>query len=203
MLTNRIREWRKLRGLSMDQLAEAARTTKGQIHKLETSKRRLTVDWVVRLAKPLGCDPRELMTFDTASIVSPTEEDTTLRNLPIHGTKPNERGEAILTARPVDYVPRPYYLAQAREAYGLLMPDNSMVPMYRKDQILFVNPTRNPMLSKGVVLIDKGQVILVREFGGERDDYFLIRVYKPEPQTVKIPHKAGLVMHLVLGTAES
>lgn len=58
---NRIRFWRQQKGWTLQQLAEAAATTRAQIDKLERGTRRLTVDWMVRLAAPLGCDPRSLM----------------------------------------------------------------------------------------------------------------------------------------------
>lgn len=58
---NRIREWRQKRGWSLQQLADAIGTSKSQVDKLEKGTRRLTVEWMVRLATPLDCDPRELM----------------------------------------------------------------------------------------------------------------------------------------------
>ncbi|MEJ0062123.1 MAG: helix-turn-helix transcriptional regulator [Alphaproteobacteria bacterium] len=64
MTPNHIRFWRQKRGWTLQQLAEAAGTTKAQVDKLERGSRRLTVDWMVRLAKPLGCDPRALMLAD-------------------------------------------------------------------------------------------------------------------------------------------
>lgn len=63
-LPNRIRFWRQQKGWTLQQLAEAADTTRAQIDKLERGTRRLTVDWMVRLATPLGCDPRSLMALN-------------------------------------------------------------------------------------------------------------------------------------------
>lgn len=58
---NRIQEWRTLRGLSHEKLAAEANTSRGQIYQLETGARRLTDEWMNRLAKPLRCEPSDLM----------------------------------------------------------------------------------------------------------------------------------------------
>jgi transcriptional regulator with XRE-family HTH domain len=58
---NRIRELREKRGLSLQQVAEGAGTTFQQIHKLELGKRRLTDEWMRRLAPVLGVHPAALL----------------------------------------------------------------------------------------------------------------------------------------------
>jgi len=55
---------REARGLSLDALAIEAGTTNQQVSLLETGKRRLTVDWLLRLAEPLKCHPWELVASD-------------------------------------------------------------------------------------------------------------------------------------------
>lgn len=52
---------REARGLSLEALATEAGTTNQQISLLEVGKRRLTVDWLLRLALPLKCHPWELV----------------------------------------------------------------------------------------------------------------------------------------------
>lgn len=54
-----LKEWRDFRGLSQEQLAEAAKpsASKSAISKLEKGKRKLTAAWMRRLAPPLGIDP--------------------------------------------------------------------------------------------------------------------------------------------------
>ena len=55
---------REARGISLEALATEAGTTNQQVSLLETGKRRLTVDWLLRLAKPLKCHPWELVASD-------------------------------------------------------------------------------------------------------------------------------------------
>ena len=64
---NRIREWRHRRGLSVEELARRSRTTPSQISKLERGERRLTLDWMTRLAKALACRREDLLPSDLAA----------------------------------------------------------------------------------------------------------------------------------------
>jgi transcriptional regulator with XRE-family HTH domain len=59
---NRIAEIRKKRGLSMEKLAEKLNTSRGQIFQLETGKRKLTHEWMLRLAQALQCRPEDFIT---------------------------------------------------------------------------------------------------------------------------------------------
>lgn len=58
---NRIRKIRVDRGLSQAVLGEKCNTTKQQIFKLEKAQRRLTVEWLFRLAGALDCHWAELV----------------------------------------------------------------------------------------------------------------------------------------------
>ena len=60
-MLNNIRKLRKLRGYSQEKLGELASTTKTQISRLEKGDRGLSQAWMVRLAKPLGCSPADLL----------------------------------------------------------------------------------------------------------------------------------------------
>ena len=71
---NRIRELREARGLSAADLAEKVGTSQPQITRLERGERRLTVDWMQRIAKALDCQPSDLMA--TATLAEFQEEIT-------------------------------------------------------------------------------------------------------------------------------
>ena len=69
---NRVREWRQRKGLSIEELARRSRTTASQISKLERGERRLTLDWMTRLAKGLGCRREDLLPTEAESQVRAT-----------------------------------------------------------------------------------------------------------------------------------
>lgn len=62
---NRIRELREARGLSAADLADLVGTSQPQITRLERGERRLTADWMTRLARALNCTPADLMAAAT------------------------------------------------------------------------------------------------------------------------------------------
>lgn len=60
-MKNRIKTMREARGWSLEMLAARSDTTNQQISALEMGKRRLTVDWLIRLSNALNCHPWELV----------------------------------------------------------------------------------------------------------------------------------------------
>lgn len=72
-MNNRIRVLREARGLTLDSLASKIGATNQQLSLLETGKRRLTVDWLIRLSIPLDCHPWELVSSDLPQAPSPDE----------------------------------------------------------------------------------------------------------------------------------
>jgi repressor LexA len=82
---NRIRQLRKARGLTLEQLAAlvphpvtGAATDVSTISKLELSKRALTTDWMHRLAGALGVEP--------AALLASGADFTPVRRVPLIGT---------------------------------------------------------------------------------------------------------------------
>lgn len=60
-MDNRILELRKERGLTLAQLAEKTGSTAQQIGRLEKGERRLTTDWMAKIARALDVLPEDLM----------------------------------------------------------------------------------------------------------------------------------------------
>lgn len=60
-MANRLRELRKAQGLTMEALSARANTTASQINKLEKGDRRLTDEWMHRLARALDCNAADLI----------------------------------------------------------------------------------------------------------------------------------------------
>lgn len=61
MEENRIKEWRELRGLTMEVLAERMGTTASQVNKLEKGQRELTQSWIFKAAAALGVHPADIL----------------------------------------------------------------------------------------------------------------------------------------------
>lgn len=56
-----LRHWRELRGLSQEDLAQAAECGQQQISKLERGEHSMDISWAQRFAKALGTTPAEIM----------------------------------------------------------------------------------------------------------------------------------------------
>jgi len=63
-MENRIKEIRTQKGMTLQQVADKAGTTKAQVMKLEKGDRRLTDVWMVRLSIAMSCDPKELLSIN-------------------------------------------------------------------------------------------------------------------------------------------
>jgi len=71
---NRIGELRRAKGLSLAALAKQANTTAATIDRLEKGKIKLSVDWLSRLAGPLGVRPGDLVHWSEAQLPEPSGE---------------------------------------------------------------------------------------------------------------------------------
>lgn len=58
---NGVKVCRARAGISQEELARRVGTNRQQIQRLETGYRKLTLDWIERLAKALGCEPDDII----------------------------------------------------------------------------------------------------------------------------------------------
>lgn len=74
-ISENIRRIREAKGLSRTQLAQrcSPQSSSQQIERLEKGERRLTVDWIERIAKALGVDPGVLIAGDGEQFVMTPE----------------------------------------------------------------------------------------------------------------------------------
>jgi transcriptional regulator with XRE-family HTH domain len=77
-MTNRVRELRVGAGLTIEAMANALSVSKAQVSMLETGHRRLTVDWLIRIAEVLQCHPW-LLVSDGADLAANAQEQAVLR----------------------------------------------------------------------------------------------------------------------------
>jgi len=70
---NQIRAFREAQKMSLESLATLVGTTNQQISLLETGRRRLTVEWLVRLAEALSCHPWALVADDLPKQMRPED----------------------------------------------------------------------------------------------------------------------------------
>ncbi len=200
---NNIRVFRQKKQWTLQQLAEACGTTRSQIDKLEKGQRRLTVEWMVRLAKPLGCDPRDLPAgaFQGTSGGAPSEGEDL--DLPILGAVFVKGQQNLqLTREPIDQTKRPSFLAHTRDAYAFYMVAQDMAPMYRPRQLLFVNPHKPPLCGCGVVVLETDGQIVVADYVGQDQGGVRVRSYAPKMKERIIPFERIAALHSIVAATE-
>ena len=147
-LPNRIRFWRQQKGWTLQQLADAAATSRAQIDKLEHGTRCLTVDWMVRLAAPLGCDPRSLMA--TTGLAEVAQQPLTPSPLPLFALK--LRQERAYRASSNAQNPFHPPLHHGADAYTIILPPGWRQALRGPARYALVQPCA-PLRHDSLVLI--------------------------------------------------
>ena len=197
--TNRIKFWRRQRGWTLQQLADAADTTRAQIDKLERGTRRLTVDWMVRLAKPLGCDPRSLM--DMAAFPAAPPSDV-IPVFPLRPVRKTAGGYKLYRATAPATVPRPYFLNGATNAYAVIVPDHACAPALRVGQTAFLSPAQKPRAEQPVCVTHSDQSCAFYIFIRRAKDKIHLRQTQPAPRIVAFSPGEIIAIAPVIGTVE-
>jgi phage repressor protein C with HTH and peptisase S24 domain len=108
-----------------------------------------------------GVDPGWLLYGDggrgMADVIAPPslipgEELVGARDFPVYAAAMGGHGHEIVTFDPIDWVKRPVILERVKGAYGILVVNTSMSPMYRPNDIALINPHLAPTPDTEVVL---------------------------------------------------
>ena len=201
--TNRIKEWRLKKSWTLQTLADAIGTSKSQIDKLEKGERRLTIDWMLRLAGALECEPLDLVTNEDTAKNKPAPTQSIYDLIPVRSAA---RGgceqEMFLQDGPIDQVMRPACLSNVKDAYAIYVVGDSMSPMYRPGQLLFVNPFRPATKGRGVVITKTNSAVLIKEFVRSDNNHVTLKEYQPEIREFSIPLVEIKDIHVVTGSQE-
>ncbi|PWC81216.1 transcriptional regulator [Azospirillum sp. TSH100] len=215
-----MRELRQAAGLSQEKLAELAGTSQPQINKLETGQRKMTVDWAVKLAGPLGVEPAVLLGLDLPAAsgtaarparppLPPLLRAAAVPQVPATASMPVRaaaRGgvdqEMFLEDGPIDWIARPDYLKNARDPYAMYVVGESMMPRFRPAQLLHVNPHKPPAPGAGVVMVKCNKAVLVKEFVRRGTDVVILREYRPADREFSVPLEEIDTLHTVVGLQE-
>ena len=206
MNDNRIAVLRRTAGLSQEQLAERLGTGRSQIVKLERGERRLTVDWMVRIGRALGCDPAMLMPAAGPAAVSAVAgpgAPSMPRDLPVVGAARGGTDALFLDqGHPLERVERPPGLAGVGNAFAVYAVGDSMEPKYRSGDLLFVNPNLPPVRD-GFVVVELGdQEAYVKQFVRRSGGEVILREFCPAQREFAVPAARIKAIYRVVGSWE-
>jgi phage repressor protein C with HTH and peptisase S24 domain len=214
---SKLRVARELRGLTQQQLAQLAGTSQPQIDRLETGKRKLSIDWMVRLAPHLGVSPIDLSDalaaqlgdrggprIDLSKITLPPPPRGGMGSvpgqIPVRSAARGGKGqEMFLSDGPVGYTARPASLAGVRDAYAIYMVGDSMEPRYYAGWLLHVNPFKPLLRGRDTVIYKTDNSVMVKEFVRRDTNHTVVRQLNPK-QDIKIPNHEIRETHLVVGS---
>jgi phage repressor protein C with HTH and peptisase S24 domain len=174
---HKIADFRIQKNLTLQALAERVGTTKSQIDKLEKGERRLTVDWLQRIAEALNLPvssffdtapdvgtalPANLLhdttlavyeapSFQHETLARPTTETALAAPLPVQGRGDPLTDMLVSMDRVASHIARPPALAGVSDAYAVYMVGDSMEPRYFAGDLLYVDPSRP--LTKGCFIL--------------------------------------------------
>lgn len=223
-MANRIKEWRLKRGLSMQALAERAGTSRQQIHKLERGERRLTEDWMRRIAAIVDCSPADLLSpnhdlgSDASGLSSAEHRDSVdlasrrpvsvdrSDQIPVYASAQGGPDGTILAYEPIEFVDRPEPLFGVRNAFAMYVVSDSMEPKYSQGALLLIHPGR-PVRRNDYVLIvkqaeDGEHSAMVKQLVRMEADQLVVRQFNP-PRDFEIDRRDVASVSLVIGSYEA
>jgi transcriptional regulator with XRE-family HTH domain len=176
-----LRRLRTEQNLTLQEVALRAKTTKSQVDKLERGERRLTVEWLERLAAALGVNASSLLQGVTeypmpevetpphlADSVKPSFEHAD--KLPLYGQAQWGRAGLKDMETVLGYVHRPPLLEGVLGAFAVHMPDESMQPRFNAGDLLFLNPTLPILVRQSVLIQDhnhQGMIGILESMNGQ------------------------------------
>jgi transcriptional regulator with XRE-family HTH domain len=141
-LGERIRRAREAKGLSQAQLAKAIGITQPAIQDIEkgdTKRSRYLHDIAGYLGLEIESRALPGLAEESAGYI-PARALMGSRDFPVYSSAEGGSGQIILSADPVDWVPRPVPVARVPKAYGLYIVGDSMVPEFEPGDVALVNP---------------------------------------------------------------
>jgi transcriptional regulator with XRE-family HTH domain len=200
-MTSQLRQLRQARGLTMQTLADRVGTSKSQIDKLEKGERRLTLEWMQRLAEGLDCVVTDIIGPPTPAPVQSWPDYSGERDLPIRGRRSGGMGGiSFAPVKSREYVTRPANLLGIEDAFAVYASDETMEPRFYAGEILFVHPNRP--LSRGcfvVLEMTDGQG-LVRQFLRQDAETLTLHQFNPDRDIVLRRESVKNIYRIVAST---
>lgn len=112
-----------------------------------------------RLREILAGDGLSVSVGEPAQSIGAKQQEISFgqRDLPVYAAVEGGPGELVITFEPIDYVPRPWYLGQVRDGYGVIIVGESMVPAYMPGDMAIVHPKMPVILNKTYIFSNESE----------------------------------------------
>jgi len=212
----------------LQNLAERADTTNQQISRLERGERRLTTDWMERLAGALGCNPAALIgayaepspyRYGPGHVSIDGKEHTSYfpesaqsggfpymmgpRDLPVLGVAVGgEDAWFESNGQTSEHIERPPLLNGVTDAYAVYVIGDSMSPALREGHLVHVHPHRRPTTGCEVVVQLTDGRGLIKEFIRRDSQRIFLRQHNP-PKELTFETDQITAVHRIIGRCDA
>lgn len=219
----RLRELREQAGLSRDGLARLAGTSAGQIQKLELEERKLTIQWMARLAPHLNATTADFLPRSPAAKAQRGGGEDALyetqrgfrqepaelpETIPILGTaEGGEDGWSLFNGEVIGEIARPPALAGVAKAYALYVRGESMEPRYHPGEIIFIHPSKPSPRGTYVLVQARPRTegdpprAIVKRMVKDLETKLVLEQLNP-PRQFEVPRRDIVCIHRIVGSEE-
>lgn len=223
-----LRAFRERKGLSRAQLAEKVRAHHNQIQKLENGERKLTIEWIERLAPHLGTtaegflaelrpQPRPVGEIGKKAEISETlipprsvyTSNPWPRDLRVLGmAECGPDGWSLWNGDVIEMTSRPPNLAGAQHGYAVYIVGDSMEPRYFAGELAYIHPGK-PVSIGDFVLVqvrppegDETPRAVLKRLVRRSPTKLTLEQYNPK-KTTEIRLSDVISVHQVVGAGKS
>jgi hypothetical protein len=138
-----------------------------------------------------------------AQLVASTELYGLQADLPVFSTSESgaSAGALVVSEVAVDWVARPAALLRVRDAYGLIVSDDTMSPEHKPGSIALVHPHLPPRVGDSCVFRSHAEgktVAVIREYRGATETHWKVRQHNPQ-RDLTLKRSDWPVMHRTIG----
>jgi phage repressor protein C with HTH and peptisase S24 domain len=150
--TNRIKILAAEHNLTIAELARKSGLGPHNLRRYVRQEAQPRLEVAMKIAASLSVSVEDVLGANLGSaVVRPHLSD--MATIPLYGAVPGNSGQDVIDLSvAVDQIMAPHWLANAKNAYALIVPDNSMEPRFLNGEILFVHPGLPPKPGNDVVI---------------------------------------------------
>ncbi|MFD2264395.1 XRE family transcriptional regulator [Lacibacterium aquatile] len=195
-MTNHLKTLRKASGMTLEALAAAIGTDRGTLSKLENGHRRMTVDWMIKLAGPLGVEPKEFLAPERPP-PSPLPQ-AALDTVPVRAAAAGQNADIELTDAIIEWVPRPRSLTGVPDAYAVHIVNSSMEPRYMPGWIAYIHPDKPVGIGNDVIVFLRDGTCLIKTITHLDSGRLTLSSFNPAYPPIFLERQDYVRLHRVL-----
>lgn len=169
-------------GLKRPGLAKKLGTTQQQVYQLERRNAKITMEWLGKYAEALNIPVADIMSNkETINVDSATIRISNVHSIPVYGMA--AAGDPELVAindgsiiRHVSF-PVPDGMKFPEDAFGVLVRGESMLPRFKPNEIVVVNPHIRPLRNEECVVEMTDGTATVKVYQMQLADKYILSQY--------------------------